>query len=318
MATETENHEQLNGIVHAPPVVGQVSNLPLEETGWKPAPQATEPEPEITRLRPNQGWEILSLRELWRHRELVLTLAWRDIKVRYKQTVLGAAWAVLQPGLNMVVFTFVFARAGGTASQETHYPLFVYAGLLPWFFFSSAVSQAGQSVLGAERLITKVYFPRLALPFAAAAAATVDFVIACSLLAGLMVWYGAAPGPYLLMAPLLAGIVLLAALGVGALLAALHVAYRDFRYVTPFLLQLWMLATPSIYLPDEAGAAVPSWLAFVNPMTGLVSGFRAACLGGAGPFPWTPLAVSTLAAVLLFGIGCLYFRRVEDHFADII
>ena len=306
MSTQTEECERLDG---PPPASPPPDAAPV---------RAAEPEPVVTRLRPYQGWEVLSLGELWRCRELVLTLAWRDIKVRYKQTVLGAAWALLQPGLNMVVFVFVFARAGGVASPGVPYPLFVYAGLLPWFFFSSAVGQAAQSVLGAERLITKVYFPRLALPFAAAGAAAVDFLIASTLLAGLMLWYGAAPGPYLLLAPVLAAVVLLAALGVGSLLAALHVAYRDFRYVTPFLLQLWMLATPSIYLPDEAGASVPPWLAFVNPMTGLVSGFRAACLGGSGPFPWTPLAISTLTAALAFLIGCFYFRRVEDHFADVI
>jgi lipopolysaccharide transport system permease protein len=306
MPSQLQDRAQANGAAPAPP------RPPAD-----PIPAAA-PAPEITRIRPHAGWEVLSLRELWRHRELVLTLAWRDIKIRYKQTVLGAAWAVLQPGLNMVVFALVFARAGGEADPKMPYPLFVYAGLLPWFFFSSAVAQAGQSVLGAERLITKVYFPRLALPFASAGAAAVDFLIASGLLAVLMLWYSAAPGPYLLLAPVLAAVVMLAALGVGALLAALHVAYRDFRYVTPFLLQLWMLATPSIYLRAQTGGAVPAWLAFVNPLTGLVSCFRAACLGGAEPFPWTSLAVSGSASVLLFVIGCLYFRKVEDGFADIV
>ena len=169
MSTRTENHGQLDQSLAPTP------------------PPAEDAEPEVTVLRPTRGWEVLSLRELWRYRELVLTLVWRDIKVRYKQTVLGAAWALLQPGLTMVVFAVVFSRAAGAAPTGVAYPLFVYAGLLPWFFFSSAVGQAGQSVLGAERLITKVYFPRLALPFAAAGAAAVDFVIASGLLAGLMV-----------------------------------------------------------------------------------------------------------------------------------
>lgn len=282
-----------------------------------PAPTLPErPEPEITYIRPSAGWHVLSLGELWRYRELVLMLAWRDVKVRYKQTVLGAAWAILQPALTMVVFTLFFARAAGAAPEGVAYPLFVYAGLLPWFFFSAAVSQASQSILGGERLISKVYFPRLAMPFAAVAAATVDFVIASSLLAGMMLWYGAVPGPGLLMAPVLAVLVILAALGVGTLLAALHVAYRDFRYVTPFLLQLWMLATPSIYLPDTAAAGVPTWLAVVNPMTGLVAGFRAACLDG--PIPWTSIGISAAAAATACIVGCLYFRKVEDKFADII
>jgi lipopolysaccharide transport system permease protein len=283
-------------------------------------PVAAAAAAQVTMIRPYRGWEVLSPRELWRYRELVLTLVWRDVKVRYKQTVLGAAWALLQPGLTMVVFAMFFARAAGAGATpgSVPYPLFVFAGLLPWFFFASAVGQASQSVLGAERLVSKVYFPRLALPFAAVGAAAVDFLIASLLLVGLMLWYGAVPGPSLLLAPLVAALVLLAALGVGALLAALHVAYRDFRYVTPFLLQLWMLATPSIYLPDEAGADVPAWLAVVNPMTGLIAGFRAACLDGPAPFPWGPLAISAVAVVVVFVLGCLYFRKVEDRFADII
>src|SRR5579872_2625975 len=293
------------------------------------APPAPAAEPEITVLRPLRGWEILNLRELWRYRELVLVLAWRDLKVRYKQTVLGAAWAVLQPAMMMVVFTIFFNKIGGIGGSDD-YPVFVYAGLVPWMFFAGAVTTAAQSVLGSERLITKIYFPRLSLPFAAAAAATVDSLIAFGLLLPLMLYYGKPFTWNLLLVPLLYFLILLAALGVGALLAGLHVSYRDFRYVTPFLIQVWMFATPTIYMdpakpiaPENNAAAVASapatqpaahgvWLSYVrelNPMTGLVGEFRTACLGGT--VGWASLARSAAFAVVLFLVGCSYFRKVE-------
>ena len=302
---------------------------------------APEPLPEVTILRPLRGWEFLNLRELWRYRELVFVLAWRDVKVRYKQTVLGAAWAVLQPAMMMIVFTIFFNNIAGADGAD--YPAFVYAGLIPWTFFAGAVGTAAQSVLGSERLITKIYFPRLALPFAAVAAATLDSLIAFGLLVPLMIWYGKAFTWSLLLLPLIYVFIVLAAAGVGALLAGLHVSYRDFRYVTPFLLQLWMFATPTIYMdpsnPNHAArqahlqtaTEAPSadapqpqiersdtyWLLReLNPMTGLVGAFRSACFGS--PLDGGSLARSATFAIGLFLVGCLYFRKVEGRFGDVI
>jgi lipopolysaccharide transport system permease protein len=197
--------------------------------------------------------------------------------------------------------------------------LFVYAGLLPWTFFATAVTNASNSVIGSERLITKIYFPRLAVPFASVGAAVVDFVIALGLLFLLMPIYGVMPPVGLLLLPVLYGVILLAALGVGTLLAALNVAYRDFRYVVPFLVQVWMFATPTVYMElaqagPEGGAV--QFLLSCNPLTGLVAGFRAACLGGA--IPWEQLGVASAVSAALFLLGCFYFRKVEDNFADII
>jgi lipopolysaccharide transport system permease protein len=271
----------------------------------------------LTVIRPPTGWQLINARELWRFRELVYFLTWRDVKVRYKQTLLGAAWAVLQPALMMVVFTIFFSRMAGLPSGDVAYPLFVYAGLLPWTFFATAIANAGNSVVGSERLITKIYFPRLAVPFATVAAAVVDFVIACGLLAGMMAYYGVRPGAGLLLAPLVFAVIALAATGVGTLLSALNVAYRDFRYVIPFLVQLWMFATPTIYM-QPAGAEGPTtrWLMTLNPMNSLIAAFRASVLGG--PVPWEGLAVASGLAAAAFVAGCLYFRKVEDGFADII
>jgi lipopolysaccharide transport system permease protein len=271
-----------------------------------------------TEIRPAPGWQLLNVRELWQFRELLYLLIWRDVKVRYKQTVLGAAWAVLQPALMMVVFTIFFSQLAGVSSGEVSYPVFVYAGLLPWTFFATAISTAGNSVIGSERLITKIYFPRLAIPFAGVGAAVVDFVVACGLLLVLLLVLGPLPGPSLLLVPVIFAVILLAALGVGTLLAALNVAYRDFRYVIPFLIQLWMFATPTVYMQPSAdrGTGVLQLLLSLNPMTGLIAAFRAACLGG--PIAWDQFAVATGSVAVVFLVGCFYFRRVEDTFADVI
>jgi len=305
---------------------------------------------EITLIDAQQGWPLVDFRALWRYRELLYFLAWRDIKVRYKQTLLGAAWAVLQPALMMVVFTIFLGRMARVPSADLPYPLFVYSGLLPWMFFATAVASAGNSVVGSERLITKIYFPRLAIPFAAVGAALVDFCVAFGLLAGLMVWYGIRPGPGVLLAPFVLALLSLAAMGMGTLLAALNVSYRDFRYVIPFLLQIWMFATPSVYMaaasdeatqrqPAESAALagqthaatsaapetgngdvlLPSWtkgLLRLNPLTGLIGAFRTAVLGGTVSVD--RLAWSSAGAIVFFAMGCLYFRRVEDRFADVI
>jgi lipopolysaccharide transport system permease protein len=239
------------------------------------------------------------------------------VKVRYKQTVLGAAWAILQPAMMMAVFTIFFSRLAGMSSGDTPYPLFVLAGLLPWFFFSTAVANASNSVVGSERLITKIYFPRLAVPFASVGAAVVDFLVAINLLFVMMLAYETAPSWNVFLAPLIFAIVVLTATGLGTLLAALNVAYRDFRYVIPFLIQVGMFATPTIYMqPTGHEGRSIEWLLVANPMTSLITGFRACVLGG--PIPWVGLAVALVISILIFIFGCLYFRKVEDRFADII
>lgn len=268
-----------------------------------------------TVIEPPRGLQWLNVRELWLFRELIFFLAWRDVKVRYKQTLLGAAWAVLQPALMMVVFTIFFSRMAGMSSGDIPYPLFAFAGLLPWTFFAAALTNGGNSVIGSERLITKIYFPRLAIPFASVGAAMVDFAIAFAILLLLMPFWGILPAASILLAPLIFFIILLAALGAGTLLAALNVNYRDFRYVIPFLVQLGMFATPTVYMQpkgDETG--VRALLLVANPITSLIAAFRSAVLGG--EIQWGSVGISTAMSVVLFLAGCLYFRRMEDSFAD--
>ena len=244
------------------------------------------------------------------------------MKVRYKQTLLGAAWAVLQPLLMTVVFTIGFGAVMNIPAPpgyEGQYPLFVFAALLPWTFFATAVGNAGNSVVGSERLITKIYFPRLAIPFATVGAALVDLIVAAGMLAALMLWYHRPPDwGTLVLAPLFVALMTLLAVGVGTFLAALNVSYRDFKYVIPFMVQVWMYATPTIYTQPNAGSlgGAVRLLIAVNPMTSLISGFRAAVLGG--PIDWPTVGVAAAVSVVAFVGGCLYFRRVEDSFADLI
>jgi len=267
----------------------------------------------VTLIGPRAGWQPLELAELWHYRELLFFLAWRDVKVRYKQTLLGAAWAILQPTLMMVVFTLVLGRLHATVAGDVEYPVLVYAGLLPWTFFANALTNASQSVVQAERLITKVYFPRLAIPLAAVGAALVDFALAALVMVGLVAYYGGIAASWTMaFLPVFALAILLAAVGVGTFLAALNVAYRDVRHALPFLIQLWLFATPSVYLPQDDMAG---WLE-INPLNGLVSGFRAAALGQ--PIPWPRLAYPALAVTVALAVGITYFRRVEDSFADVI
>lgn len=294
------------------PVVSPVVSLEIE----RPAP--AEPVVPISVIQSQSGWTGINVSELWAHRELLYFLALRDVKVRYKQTALGAAWAILQPTAMMIVFTIFFRNLGRVPAGDSPYPVFVYAGLLPWLFFTTAVANASDSVVKSEQLITKVYFPRLAIPFAAAGAALVDLCIACSLLGVLMAWYGVPPGSQIVYLPLLVALLVLAAIGVGTLISALNVAYRDFRYVVPFMLQLWMLATPAIYMqasPQQATGWI-SWIWLANPLTGIISGFRSCVLGQ--PLDVGAVALSGAIVVSMFVAGCLYFRRVEDDFADMI
>lgn len=292
-------------------------SLQTEQTDRPSAEAGVADEPNdlpLTVIEPESGWQAVRCTELWRYRELLYFLAWRDVKVRYKQTLLGAAWAMLQPTLMMVVFTLVLQRLAHVPSGDVPYPLFVYAGLVAWSFFATAVAGAAQSVVNAERLITKVYFPRLAIPLGAIAAAVVDFLLACLVLVVLMIYYRQAVGWGLLAAPVAVLLLLLAALAFGAALAALNVAYRDVRHALPFLLQLWLFATPSVYLNNAASRRF-NWLA-LNPLDGLIAFFRAAVLDL--PLPWARLAYPAIVIPIALVAGCLYFRRVEDSFADII
>jgi lipopolysaccharide transport system permease protein len=291
--------------------------------GQKPPPEASPLAPEtegslpLTVIERRPGWHFVNIRELWRYRELFLILTWRDVKVRYKQTVLGAAWAVLQPLATMAVFTMFLGQLASVPSGDFPYPLFVFAGLLPWTFFANALTSASQSIVGSQNLVTKVYFPRLIIPISAVAVGLVDLVIAFGMLLVLMGWYGVWPGPGFVLVPLLALALMVAASGIGILLSALTVAYRDFRYVVPFLVQLWMFATPTIYLQADAvvGPRGRAWLP-LNPAYGLILNFRQAVLGG--PLDLYSLAVSAAVGGALFAVGCAYFRRVERGFADII
>ncbi len=288
-------------------------------------PETRLPAPALTRIRPSQGLPRFELAELWRYRELLAFLTWRDIKVRYKQTLIGAAWAVLQPLLMMVVFTMFFGRLAQVPSGGIPYPLFVFAGLLPWTFFATAVANAGNSVVGSEKLITKVYFPRLMIPLSSVAAATVDLLMASGVLLLMILWHGVPLSGGLLLAPLVVLLIAAVATGVGTFLAALNVSYRDFRYVLPFLVQLWLFATPSVYMQVDWSAneaatnrlpAVAVWLCQLNPLTTLVDAFRACMLDR--PIDWVQLGWASAMAAIALLVGSIYFRKVEDHFADVI
>jgi lipopolysaccharide transport system permease protein len=271
---------------------------------------------EITRIRPSKGWVSLRLRELWEYRELLWFLVWRDVKVRYKQTALGASWAILQPVATMVVFSLFFGRLAGMPSDGVPYPLFSFAALVPWTFFSQGLSQSANSLVGSQNLITKVYFPRLAIPIATVLAGLVDFALAFLVLLGMMPFYRVAPGPAVSVLPGLLLLALVTALGAGLWLSALNVQYRDVRYAVPFLTQLWLFVTPIAYPSSLLGEP---WRTVygLNPMAGVVEGFRWALLGTAAP-PASLLAASTVAALALLASGAFYFRRMERTFADIV
>jgi lipopolysaccharide transport system permease protein len=247
-------------------------------------------------------------------RELVYFLTWRDVKVRYKQTALGIAWAVMQPLLTMLIFTFIFGRLAGMKSDGIAYPLFAYAGLLPWTFFANAVTSSGNSLVGNANLITKVYFPRLLIPAAAVIAGLVDFAVAFVLLAVLMIYYRVGLTWNILMLPVLMLLTTLLAVGVGMWMSALNVKYRDIRYALPFLIQLWFFASPIIY-PASIFQGW-RWLLALNPMAGLIEGYRAALYGQ--PFDWLMLALATALTLALLAYAAFTFRRMEKVFADII
>lgn len=267
-------------------------------------------------FEPSRGLrELLDLRDLWRARELIAILAWRDVRARYSQTILGIAWAVVQPLALMLVFVLSF-RGGPAATDDPPRSLAIYAGLLPWLLFANGVNAAAASVVGQDNLITKARFPRLALPFAALGVALLDFVVGSAVLVVLLAAHGVAPGWTLVLAPVLVAIGVATALGVGSMLAALNVSYRDFRLVAPFLVLLWMFATPTLYATDARPDGVIGQILAFNPMLPVVDGFRGAVLGG----PVDAGAIARAAAIASAALiaGCLYFRRVEDRFADVV
>ena len=280
-----------------------------------PTNQPAQPLPTIV-ITPSRGWVALRLRELWAYRELLLFLVWRDIKVRYKQTMLGAAWAIIQPVLTMIVFTLFFGGLAGIAPGQVPYPLFSFAALVPWSFFANGLSQSSNSLVGSANLIKKVYFPRLVVPLSAVLSGVIDFVLAFAVLLGLMLAYGYAPTLNVIWLPLFLLLALVTALGVGLWLSALNVEFRDVRYVVPFVVQLWMLASPVIY-SSETLSGWRRTLYGLNPMAGVIESFRWALLG-AGPGPDGMTALSALVALALLVSGAFYFRRMERNFADVV
>ncbi len=276
-------------------------------------PRATEA---ALRIEPSHGWASLRLDELWRYRELVYFLTWRDIKVRYKQTLLGAAWAILQPLLTMLVFSLFLGRLAKVPSDGVAYPLFCLTGLIPWTFFALALMQSSNSLVGSANLITRVYFPRLAVPLASVLGGGVDFLVAFGFLLAMMAYFGAAPTWNVLYLPLFFLLTVVTALGAGLWLSALNVQFRDIRYVLPFLSQFWMIATPVAYPSSLLGEPWRTLYA-LNPMAGVVEGFRWALLG-THTAPGPMVAVSSLVAAGLLLSGTIYFRYMEKTFADVV
>jgi len=272
--------------------------------------------PSITVIEPKAGWVPVDFKEIWNYRELLYFLTKRDIKVRYKQTVLGGLWAVIQPAFTMLVFTLFFGRLAKMPSDGLPYPIFVYAALLPWTYFANAVSASGNSLVGSANLITKVYFPRIVVPASAALAGLLDFFIALFVLGALMIYYQFVPGWGILLFPFLVALTFLCAVGVGLWLSALNVQYRDIRYAIPFLIQVWLFVSPVIY-PMSLVKGNYQWLLALNPMGGVIHAYRASLLGHQ-PIDWSLLALSALIIVALFLGGLYYFRRMEKVFADVV
>lgn len=274
------------------------------------------PEKPLVVIEPGKSWVAINFNDLWAYRELLYFLTWRDLKVRYKQTLLGAAWAIIQPLLTTLIFTLFFGVLAGIKSDNVPYPLFAYAGLLPWMFFANAVTQSSNSLVGNANLITRVYFPRLIMPTAAIGSGLVDFCLAFVILLGMMIYYQVALTWNVLMLPVIVGLLFLLAVGVGMWLSALNVKYRDIRYVVPFLIQIWMFASPVIYPPS----ILPErwrWALSLNPMTGIIDAFRTAMLGRS-EFNWVSLSVSAAITLSLLVYSAYAFRRMEKTFADIV
>lgn len=267
-------------------------------------------------IRPRKRLSLKDIKELWIYRELLYFFSWRDIKVRYKQTMIGVMWAVLQPFINMIVFTVFFGKLAGIPSDNVPYPIFVFTGLLFWQFFSDSLSETSNALVANKAIITKVYFPRLIAPISSVITKFIDFSIASVVLVGLMIYYGFAPhmsGLFIL--PVLLVISFMVSLGLGLFLSALNVKYRDVRYALPFFIQILLFVTPVIYPASIAGKY--SWILALNPMTGVIQTARAALLGTT-PINWTLLGISFVASMVILAIGIAYFKNIERYFADII
>lgn len=272
----------------------------------------TEP---LVVIQPSRKWNLLSLKDIWAYRELLFFLTWRDVKVRYKQTALGAAWAILQPLFMMLIFTLFFGRLAGVGSSGIPYPLFALAGLVPWTFFANAITASGNSLVGSAHLITKVYFPRLIVPAAAMLAGLVDFLLAFLLLCLLMIYYRVTLTVQILFLPVLILLTALFSLGVGTWMSALNVKYRDVRFALPFLIQLWLFVS-SVILPSSSIPPKWRWLLMLNPMSGIIEGYRSALFGL--PFDWPSLSLAAVLTLLVLFYAIYAFARVERSFADII
>jgi lipopolysaccharide transport system permease protein len=270
----------------------------------------------VFRIGATRGWRSLKLGEVWQARELLYFLTMSNIKVRYKQTLLGASWAIIQPFFTMVVFSLFFGRLAKVPSDGIPYPVFSFAALVPWTFFANGLTQSSESIVRIANTVKRVYFPRLVIPLSSIMSGLVDFALAFVVLIGMMLWYGITPGLNLVWLPAFMLLALATALGAGFILAALNVEYRDVRYVVPFLVQCWMFATPIAY-PSSLLSEPWRTVYGLNPMAGVIEGFRWALLG-TGVAPGPMLAVSTVIAVLFLVVGTLYFRRVERTFADVV
>ncbi len=271
----------------------------------------------ITIIEPKKGWAPIDFKEIWAYRELLYFLTKRDIKVRYKQTVLGGLWAIIQPAFTMIIFTLFFGRLAKIPSDGIPYPIFVYVGLLPWTYFANAVSNSGNSLVGSANIITKVYFPRLIVPSSASLAGLLDLFIAMFVLGVLMIHYQFVPSVTgIVLFPFLVCLTFFCALGVGLWLSAMNVHYRDIRYAIPFLIQIWMFVSPVIY-PVSMVEEKYQWLLALNPMGGVIKAYRASILAHQ-PIDWTLLSISATMILMLLMSGLLYFRRMEKVFADVV
>jgi lipopolysaccharide transport system permease protein len=290
------------------------NNIPTQSRRSEPLAHHLPDQPLVV-IQPNRTWRALELRDLWAFRDLLYFLMWRDVKVRYKQTALGVAWAIIQPLFTMLIFTLFFGRLAGVPSDNIPYPVFAYAGLLPWTFFANAITNSGNSLVGSANLITKVYFPRMIIPAAAIAAGLVDLGISFVVLIPLMIYYHISLSWSALMFPFVVFLTALLALGVGMWLSALNVKYRDVRFALPFLVQLWMFVSPVIY-PASFLPPRFRWLLALNPMTGIIEAYRSSLFGHA--FNWSALATSAVITVAVLAYSSYAFHRMEKNFADII
>lgn len=269
----------------------------------------------VTIIEPRRGWRAVDFGELWQYRELLFVLVWRDVKVRYKQTVLGTIWAILPPVFTMVIFSVVLGKLANLSFEAGPYPIVLFAGMLPWTLFSTSVAKAGDSLVSQSHLLTKIYFPRLLVPTASIGSTLVDFLLSCGVYVCLMLYFNHLPGVSVALLPFLVGLTAMMALGIGYILSSLAISYRDFRFIIPFMLQAWFFLSPVIFpvslIPQDYRWVLP----LINPMTGVITAFRYALLGA--PMEWWWLGVSVIFAIVVFIFGIYNFRRVERRFADI-